>query len=40
MVVVYYIYNILGKAKVKVKFTLEQAVKGQRRSRNVPLLFL
>ena len=32
--------SIIIKVKVKVKFTLEQAMKAQRRSRGIALLFL
>jgi len=32
-------YSIFDRAKVKVKFTLEEATKAQRRSRGIALLF-
>jgi hypothetical protein len=35
-----YDYHLNGKYKVKVKFTLEQAMKAQRESSGIALLFL
>ena len=39
-VYIIYMYICLIKIKIKVKFTLEQATKGQRGSRGIALLFL